>query len=568
MRKLFGLWVLLIANVAWAQVYPSPTFLNLTVNGTVSLPANTITNAFLAQAPAYTEKCNSTATTGGVSDCKRPNLNVEDFGVVGDGTTDNSANMATAIAACAALGGCTLHFSTKTGNGFVMHGVVVASSSIGIVCENSVNLINNSTNTYTLQFGNGSTTASNQSISGCEFGQKSGVTPTTGNTGLAANKVGSFHMHDVLVAPFPAALQVGVSWLSVSQSFMDGVNVLGSLSTGIILNGGSGGIGDIYISNSHSDANAGDGWDVTDTGGYFSAVTAYNNNLSGWNLFKTSVGNVDLFFSNCVGDTSGTYNWNVTSLREGYFSNSWGSTQQSTSVNTFATGFQFSGPGVVDVTMVNSTAINNNSHGIAIVNSGGMPQNISIVNPVAGDNRDGNGKASGGGYGIWVDNAASNIYVSGGEAINNATGAIFNNGTAATLRVSNVQGFTPSIIAAGSSAVSLTSTVNNNVATISLLPGTWDVSGAIQFVPAGSTVPTYIQACVSLNSAACTSLAGTGAPIAALGATMATGGAQALNTMPYRITVTVPTNVYLVGDAVFTVSTMTANAYLRAVPAP
>lgn len=422
----------------------APTVSNFSATGTLSLPSNSVTNAFLAQASAYTTKCNSGASTGNITDCVRPEINVEDYGVKGDNVTDNSAAMANAITACVNLGGCNIRIGTKSGTNFLMHGVTIASNGINVVCEDGAAIINNSTNNYALQFGNGITQYNTLGIVGCRFGQATGVTPVTGNVGLSFNDVLGGHLHDVTMIPFPAALNQGLAVINATFLNIDGLQVSGMLSNGVVLNGGSTGGGDLYLTDSYSDANGNDGWDITDYQGvYASNVTAYNNTRFAWNLFKTSFGNKNLFFNNVIGDTSGNANWQITSLNTGVFTNAWGSTQQSITVNTGAPGFLLAGSGVTDVQMVNTVAVNNNSHGIEIFNSGGMPQNITLTNTIAGSSSFGNGKAAGGGYGIWIDNFASPINVIGGEALNNTSGPVHLNGTSTTARISNLQGLNP-----------------------------------------------------------------------------------------------------------------------------
>jgi len=109
--------------------------------------------------------------------------------------------------------------------------------------------------------------------------------------------------------------------------------------------------------------------------------------------------------------------------------------------------------------------------------------------------------------------------------------------------------------------VSLTNIVAANIASISLPPGDWDVSGVVQFTPAASTVMT--GQFVSINTVSATT-AGLGATTSIIGNVPAGSGSTQTPSPVVRISVLVTTTVYLVAVAAFSVSTLTAGGVIRA----
>jgi hypothetical protein len=111
------------------------------------------------------------------------------------------------------------------------------------------------------------------------------------------------------------------------------------------------------------------------------------------------------------------------------------------------------------------------------------------------------------------------------------------------------------------SGVSLTNVVAANIASISLPPGDWDVSGVIQFSPAASTVMTGQYSSISTVSA---TTAGLGGTTALVGNVPAGSGSTQVPSPVVRVSVLVTTTVYLVAVAAFSVSTLTAGGVIRA----
>lgn len=116
------------------------------------------------------------------------------------------------------------------------------------------------------------------------------------------------------------------------------------------------------------------------------------------------------------------------------------------------------------------------------------------------------------------------------------------------------------------SAVSLTSGVTANVTSITLTAGDWDVSGVVQFT---GDPTTNIATAIGATSASSTTLPpfGTGDTNRfnwpAISTPFATGALSAPSG-PVRISIAITTIIYLVANATFSVSTMSAFGTIRA----
>ena len=119
------------------------------------------------------------------------------------------------------------------------------------------------------------------------------------------------------------------------------------------------------------------------------------------------------------------------------------------------------------------------------------------------------------------------------------------------------------------SAVSVTSATPVNITSILLSPGDWDISGVIDFNPAASTSITNLTASASLTTATLSGQTGGSGlgtdPTKIINqAASVPAGVVGVDIGPVRLSVTVATTVFLVAQATFTVSTMTAYGTLRA----
>ena len=170
------------------------------------------------------------------------------------------------------------------------------------------------------------------------------------------------------------------------------------------------------------------------------------------------------------------------------------------------------------------------------------------------------------GTGVAVFSASPTFTGTVGIAALTATGTITPSQTAGivgTTTNNNANaGSVGEYVTNAATATSLTSGATSNAVTLSLTAGDWDVSGSVTFAPAGSTTIQVLQLGISTTSATFPA-ANTGGSIA-LRTSFTTGGAQLLASPATRISVASTTTVYLVANATFGVSTMTADGFIRA----
>jgi hypothetical protein len=115
--------------------------------------------------------------------------------------------------------------------------------------------------------------------------------------------------------------------------------------------------------------------------------------------------------------------------------------------------------------------------------------------------------------------------------------------------------------------VALTTGVTANIATLALTPGDWAVSGAIVFDPVTATTVTALAASVSTVSATLPTLAQVASGIGNMtqyALPFTKGVDQYMQTGICRVNVNAPTNVYLVGQGIFSGGTMGAAGYISA----
>lgn len=123
------------------------------------------------------------------------------------------------------------------------------------------------------------------------------------------------------------------------------------------------------------------------------------------------------------------------------------------------------------------------------------------------------------------------------------------------------------------SAVSVTTATPVNITSIVLTPGDWDVDGIIDFVPAATTSVTQLNVSISNVTGTLSSQAPSTSTAINLGPFATTTINQAasvpaaeitLSGATVRVSVNANTTIYLVAQAAFTVSTMTAYGSIRA----
>lgn len=127
----------------------------------------------------------------------------------------------------------------------------------------------------------------------------------------------------------------------------------------------------------------------------------------------------------------------------------------------------------------------------------------------------------------------------------------------------NIGEIIESIIASGS-ATSLTTNTPKNITSITLTAGEWELTGAVQFASAASTVVSSIDASISTTSATHDSSADRYVAFSTNGITPGSGFPLTLKPGPITVNISSGGTYYLVGRAVFTTSTETAWGFIRA----
>lgn len=155
---------------------------------------------------------------------------------------------------------------------------------------------------------------------------------------------------------------------------------------------------------------------------------------------------------------------------------------------------------------------------------------------------------------------AATLSFSGGAAyagLNQVPGPIYGSQTGTVA----VAGFVGYLVTNTTSGTSLSNVSNANLTSLINLPaGVWDISGVCQFVAASTTATSAIQCGISTAS---TVFGGLGT-FSNIQTTFATTASNAIVAPTQRVILAAATTVYLVGVSAFSVSTMTANGFIRA----
>ena len=362
---------------------------------------------------------------------------VRSYGAVGDGVADDSPAFAAAIAAADADGGGQIII--PKGNYRLNSAVSATAGNIHFIGDGAESwILNGTTDAAALTIGDGTTITYNYRVSGLQFATASGVVSAAGNIGLRARKVGQSRFDNLVFTQFPSAGFDGLSLEEVSQSTVTSIFSQNNKRHGVYMHLCL----DIYITNCRSDANI-TGFNIDDCQGIYCANAAgYANTGNAWWLSFSAVGNVNLFFVNCIGDTSGGSNWNIQSLKRSTFANCWGSSQINAAVDVTAGGFDLVGSDCSDITFAGGMAFFNNGSGVHLITATGSPSYITFNGMLFGATGVGNGQ-SGTGYGLAIDGGCSHIKVLGGAAHANTTAQIINNATApgSDIQVFGVAGF-------------------------------------------------------------------------------------------------------------------------------
>jgi hypothetical protein len=357
-------------------------------------------------------------------------MNVKMFGATGNGTTDDTTAILLGVQYVGGAGGGRLFFpagsylvNTTTQWAYTYSNIYLEGES-----TESVVIVNASTNAPAITVGNGVAQLYGGGIRSMRFANKAGVTGVAGNAGVLIQKAGQMRLEDLAFSPYPNNLYQAINLNTVSQTFIFGIEVQSCLQNGITLIACT----DLYADECRSDYNTGHGWILQNAQGcYFVNCSGYHNSQSAWELNSASPSsnpNFNNFFLNCIGDTSGSYNWTINDSWNSTWVNCWGSSNISTGVNTYATGFIVATQYCQYLQFTNCQAEFNNSHGFYIYDPGGSPPAYIQISDCSfgtqgpfGNN--GNGQA-GPGYGLSTSGACNHIRINGGQFINNTTGPI------------------------------------------------------------------------------------------------------------------------------------------------
>jgi len=359
--------------------------------------------------------------------------------------------------------------------------------------------------------GDGTTQLSGGGFSNLRFSTATGVVASNGNAAFIIHKLQFFNIENVEISNPFSAFYRGAQFNNCSQYVVYNLQVSNCLLDGITKISCT----DSYITDSRSDHNGGSGWSLSACqGGYYKACTAYSNSSEGWYLVSglpATFPNFNNFFINCIGDTSGSHNWQISDSADSVWIGSWGSSQQSVLVNTNANGFLIQSIYCKHLKFLGCIAENNNGTGFEVFDSGSnAPVDITFTDCQGGSPgitvNIGNGQGAGGGYGLTLSGACNQIRVYGGSFLGNSTGSILNGTSGADVVISgNPIGYVTNNEGTGSVSVSSSNT------TIVHNLGFTPVLANIQITPTSSLAasgvnsfwissPTSTQFTVNVNS--------------------------------------------------------------------
>lgn len=252
------------------------------------------------------------------------------FGARGDGVTDDTAAIQSAIDYAETFSdghGLDVYFPPGD---YIYSSLRVEASGVFLRGE----------------FGTSRLLKSGASGNGITFGDVAGRIFHIGIIGLSfsqatANAVSGaqvwFHncaritIKDCRTSTYPFKPATGLRLTNCIPAYMLNVNCSDNGSSGLLMED----CGDIYAVNITCDANGGSGYEMNNVGGgYFANCTGFGNTGSAWFITDGFPGWVVasrtafLFFVNCIGDTSGSHNWNINNCVNSVWSGCWGSTQK------------------------------------------------------------------------------------------------------------------------------------------------------------------------------------------------------------------------------------------------
>lgn len=347
------------------------------------------------------------------------------FGAKGDGVTDDYTVLVAMVNWLVEQGGGIALLQANK-QYLLSSTLIVAGSDVEIWGSGrSTWIVNGTSGSAAIQFGNGTSTYYRCAIRDLAFGQASGVSASNGNCGLSCLKQSNMTVVSVSAWNFPAELYQGIVLNECDQCRIDRAEVSSLANTGIVFYS----TGDMMVTNTTSDGNTEHGFYFDgSSGGKFVNCAAYGNSGSGWVLDNVNFsGDVQFHMTNCTGDTSGSHNWIIAGCTEAWFDCCWGSTQLSTTINPGAVGFHLLGNTCTNVTFSGGGAFFNNSAGVYLNNQeGGSPTNVYFMGFIAGTSVPAFGNGRGQTAPGFDISSGTAVTIVGGGATGNSGGAVDN----------------------------------------------------------------------------------------------------------------------------------------------
>jgi hypothetical protein len=289
-------------------------------------------------------------------------LSVRWFGALGDNSAnDTTAIQATIDAAEAAYDANSLgvYFVDFPNGVYRFTALTVERSGIYLRSQSGARLVKTSTTGNGIYFNSGAGRIFQNGVIGLVL---AGAGTHTAGAFIYANNVSNFIVEDVTTSSFPAAIWRGLRTNNAIKVNLENAAFQNCLEDGAAFEDS----GDVHILNSRSDVNAGNGF-VFDrcSGVYCWGSNAFGNGVSAFVCRETVPSVLILkndfhFYTDCIGDSSGSHNWNISALRQSVLKGCWGSTQTGTATNVYG----FAVTGATEVTFDSCIAITNNGSGM------------------------------------------------------------------------------------------------------------------------------------------------------------------------------------------------------------
>lgn len=363
------------------------------------------------------------------------NVSVRQFGAKGDAVTDDTVALQKAIDSGVALtlpAGAFTYTHLLSEKSLDITGGGLTSSFL--VCK--------STTGYGIEIVGRTDSLHRVSLSG--FSITNSSNSTTG-AALRLENVSQGFIRDMVIVGGAGQRPIdGLSLFNVSQFSLMDVQINDMSNDGIKIDGHC---VDIYMANCRSDSNGGNGIRIRNSEGIYCVnVSAFLNTVSGWLIeYGGTNDNLNMFFVNCIGDSSQSANWNISDLTRGFFSNCWGCTHKN-AVNDYVSGFmanKHESGKLSRLEFVNCVANNNNRHGFSFSGA----QFVNLTNCLS----EANGMASTG-NGVYVS-TSTEVNVSDSRLLSNTgTGLTIGASCTGCSIVNSTVNFNTSLPIASSSA--------------------------------------------------------------------------------------------------------------------